>query len=306
MSLEIFVATRLEDVPATCKTYASVDGSVPGAAFTWDHHLSGERLNLHAMPDFIDLSGLQGVATTLPDTDALASVVAVLFGGKGNLRPEVLRILEAASHRCDHLIALPGLDESTERLGYGLHAYVWGKLEVLSKGANPSALFSSLCREVAEAIAANQPLPCDTTALNRQDELAEQLERQGRLKSVGQVGRIDLRGGLHVYPGAAYRRLDARVAVTVDDHRCGGNQYTVGVNPFARTPLTDLRPALTQLAEEEFALGPPALSPAPIPGSENWGGRQTVFGSPWNYGSRLTVDQVIATVASALGLGSSP
>ena len=82
----------------------------------------------------------------------------------------------------------------------------------------------------------------------------------------------------------------------------GGLRYTVGTNPFVADRPRDLLAALSALAAAEHGHGPPALSPVPAAGNETWGGRKTVFGSPWNYGSRLTVDEVLALLAATLGL----
>src|SRR5512134_889990 len=103
--LVVFVATRLEEVPAGCTRYLSVDGSVPGHALRWDHHVTGERINLEAMPDVIDARDYDGVGTTLADADALASVVAVLLGGKERIPAGARGVLESASFWCDHLKA---------------------------------------------------------------------------------------------------------------------------------------------------------------------------------------------------------
>ena len=77
LALPCFVATRREDVPVGLVRYVSVDGSVPGAAVTWDHHVTGECINLDAMPETFDACGFDGVGTTLADLDAAASAVAV-------------------------------------------------------------------------------------------------------------------------------------------------------------------------------------------------------------------------------------
>lgn len=69
-------------------------------------------------------------------------------------------------------------------------------------------------------------------------------------------------------------------------------------------PLRHFGPALRALARAEHAHGPPALAPDPVPGAENWGGRATVFGSPWNYGSRLEPAEVAGIVERALFGGS--
>jgi hypothetical protein len=64
----------------------------------------------------------------------------------------------------------------------------------------------------------------------------------------------------------------------------------------------DLRQSLEALALAEFAHGAPVVLPRRGPGSENWGGRATVFGSPWNFGSRLTPADVVAIVVASLAL----
>ncbi|MFN7145631.1 MAG: hypothetical protein ACK4YP_17780, partial [Myxococcota bacterium] len=62
----------------------------------------------------------------------------------------------------------------------------------------------------------------------------------------------------------------------------------------------DLVLVLAALAAAEFAHGPPARAPSATPGSENWGGRREVGGSPWNYGSRLGVEEVVGALRAAL------
>jgi hypothetical protein len=69
--LTLFVATRREDIPAGVHRYASVDGSVPGAALVWDHHITGEPISLDALPATVSLANLDGLGTTLADTDAV-------------------------------------------------------------------------------------------------------------------------------------------------------------------------------------------------------------------------------------------
>ncbi len=65
--LRIFIATRAEAVPRECRRFLSVDGSVPGYAVRWDHHATGEHINLDAMPERFDPSDYDGVGTTLAD-----------------------------------------------------------------------------------------------------------------------------------------------------------------------------------------------------------------------------------------------
>jgi hypothetical protein len=293
--LVVFVATTREGVPAGCVEYVSVDGSVPGARVTWDHHVTGEAINLDAMPDYIDTTNLQGVGTTLADTDAVASVVAVMFGGKAVLPDTVRRVLESASFRCDHLKEHPDLDDRVNELGAGLHAYLATRLR---RGGDA---FSVVCRELAATIAARAPLPFDIRDRKQQREVLLELESRGKIYVVGRVGVVDLRGADRVDPEVLYERIDCAVAVVVENHADGGLRYTVGVNPWTTNAPRSLRGALEAVAGAEYAHGPPALRPVPGPGSENWGGRETVFGSPWNYGSRLRVEEVVELVAGWMG-----
>ncbi len=286
--LLIFVATRPGEVP--CGHFLSVDGSVPGAAITWDHHVTGEPINLDAMPEHFDASGFQGVGTTNLDTDAVASVVAVLAGGKGWLEPGVRRVLEAASHRCDHLAPLPGSTEEEDRLGRGLNAWV-------VHAARIGSSFDAICRQVAT----RRPLPWRDPDEGSAQVAVAALVEAGRLDATGPAAVVDLRGVGGVDPGALYQRHDRPVMVMLEDHPAGGLRVTVGINPRMDHPA-DLGPALRALARAEFAHGAPCVAPEPTPGAENWGGRRTVFGSPWNYGTRLAAAEIVSLVTSSLGL----
>jgi hypothetical protein len=299
-ALLVFVATRREDVPPGCDRYLSVDGSVPGAACTWDHHVTGERINLEAMPNTFDASGYHGVGTTMADADALASVVAVLAGGKARLRPETRAVLESASYWCDHLCAHPEHSEGTNRLGRGLLDAVDSRLGGRGRRADARA-FATLCHEIADLVDRGEPLPF-SDVWREELERARALVAEGRLRLVGDVALVDLRDARGVDPAALYAQHDRPVSVHVELHADGGCRYSVGVHPGVPTAPRDIRPALVALSQAEFAHGPPALAPSPGPGSENWGGRARVFGSPWNYGSRLHPDEVTTIVTRSLGL----
>ena len=280
----IFVATRAEAVPAGLHHFLSVDGSVPGAALCWDHHQSGERINLEAMPEQVDPSAFDGIGTTLADTDALASMIAVLAGGKGRLAPEVRAVLEAASHRCDHLVPHPDHPPSVDRAGHRLHAWVCGRLKA---ALDPS---SGLAQAVAEVWAGLPELPGqDPTTPEQQAWITRILAERCQIEAG--VALLDMQGTPGLPLEVLYAALPARMALLMDRHH-GGFRYTVGVNPFHPDPPRNLHPFLLRLAQEEFRHGPPCLSPEPVAGAENWGGRATVFGSPWNYASRLSPETV--------------
>ncbi len=295
--LLVFVATRTEDVPHGCAKYLSVDGSVPGAALTWDHHVTGEAINLDAMPDLIDSAGYDGIGTTLADLDAVASVIAVNFGGKANLPAGVRAVLECGSHWCDHLRPHPNFDAEQNRLGRGLLDAV---APLLGGGAREtSARFAEQCADLTRTIGEGAALPYADLfegALAR----ARTLGRLGRIVQKGDVALVDLRGEPGIDPAALYLQFPQPVAVFIDTHSDGGRRYTVGVNPHVPVRPTDLREALQALAEREFVHGPPCLGPKPQAGQENWGGRATVFGSPFNYGSRLAPEEVVEVVTDGL------
>ncbi len=297
--LRVFIATRPEDVPPECTRTLSVDGAVPGATLTWDHHQTGERINLEAMPDEFDATGYDGVGTTLPDADALASVIAVMAGGKARLPAGPRAILESASYWCDHLVGHPEHDPETNRLGRGLLDAIELRIGSLRRG-QATPVFAQLAAELGRAVAEGSPFPFADT-WSEQLRLARRVAEEGRLVTDGRVALVDLRGLPRVDPAALYAQHRCPVAVHVERHDDGGPRYTVGTHPSVASP-GDLFPALAALARAEFAKGPPARSPDFGPGTENWGGRARVFGSPWNYGSRLTPEEVVATVREKLGL----
>ncbi|MFN7147588.1 MAG: hypothetical protein ACK4YP_27720, partial [Myxococcota bacterium] len=152
------MATRRADVPGVCRHYASVDGSVPGAACTWDHHVTGEPVNLDAMPDVVDPRAFDGVGTTLADTDALVSVVTFLLGGAARLPPRARPVLAAASHWCDHLGPHPAHDARANARGRALDAWVGERLAAAPAQARSSE-FGRLCRLVARRVRAGRALP---------------------------------------------------------------------------------------------------------------------------------------------------
>jgi hypothetical protein len=234
------------------------------------------------------------VGTTLADTDAVASVVAVLFGGKANLPVAMLDLLSSASYFCDHLIPHPRLPAEVNERGRGVHAHITWSLH-----SRPDA-FGAVCRQLATLIFEGKELPSDTTRHDAQRALARALDAEGRIWQVGKVGLVDLRGREPVDPEALYERVSCPVSVLLSEHPQGGLRYTVGVNPLCKDRPTSLHRALELLAIAEHACGAPSLSPVPKPGSENWGGRATVFGSPWNYGSRLSVEEVIRWVTEGI------
>lgn len=296
MSLTLFVATRASEVPPGLRCFASVDGSVPGASLVWDHHVTGEPVSLDALPARIDLAGFDGLGTTLADTDAIVGAVVALRGGLDAIDARTLAILRSASWWCDHLRGAPGIDGELDRLGRGLHEHCAKELAKVARSESGRA-FATLVRAVEDAIANGAPLPFAETPIDTTPDLRV----MGRISEHGPVALVDLRGlGMPIDPLRAYAQHRCPVAVTVADHSKGGTRFTVGVNPHVDETPTDLGESLARIAKAEHAHGPPCLVPTPGPGTENWGGRATVFGSPWNYGSRLAPLEVVTIVREML------
>lgn len=294
--LRVFVATRAEAVPIDARPFVSVDGAVPGAAIAWDHHQSGELVNLEAMPIEIDAAELRGVGTTLADTDAAISVALVLVGGVARIGDAERAILLAAAHWCDHLRPHPAVSGDADRRGERLNAWV---SRALREAKDVSESFAGVSRALAETLASGAPLPEAEPSRIADAQRASELVGLGRVRVTGSVALIDLRGIGPIDPLATYGLHRAAVAVTLAEHDAGGVRYTVGVNPFVPDHPRDLSAALTCLAAEEHRHGPPCISPEP--GREgSWGGRATVFGSPWNYGSRIAPGEVVRIVREAI------
>lgn len=295
-ALAIFVATRFDQVPPGCERFISVDGTVPGASVVWDHHTTGEKINLDAMPQAIELAGVDGVGTTSADTDAVVSIAAVLLGGKARLPRGVLAILESACHVCDHLVPHPGHSEEDNRLGRGLHAALSRTLDPTAGIPDQSQAVRAASLDLAARIVDGLPLPFADHSDEPGRRAVEQLRTEGRTTIDDRVGVVDLRGMGPIDPADIYAAVDCRAAVFVENHAAGGLRYTVGVNPFAADAPSTLAEVMRELARLEFEHGAPALGPEPVAGAENWGGRATVFGSPWNYGSRLEPGEVAGVV----------
>jgi hypothetical protein len=295
--LVLFVATRVSEIPSGLVRYASVDGSVPGAAIVWDHHVTGEPVSLDAMPARVSLEGFDGLGTTLADTDAIVGAAIAILGGLDAIDPERCAILRSASWWCDHLRGAPGVSAEEDRLGRGLHEHCAQTLASVERSQSSGA-FARLVRELVAALRSGQALPHREAA----PDTTPDLRALGRITEHDTVALVDLRGlGAPIDPLRAYAQHRCPVAVTVADHSKGGTRYTVGVNPHVADSPTNLGDSLARIAAAEHAHGPPCLAPSPGPGTENWGGRATVFGSPWNYGSRLAPLEVVAHLPDRLG-----
>jgi hypothetical protein len=253
-------------------------------------------VSLDAMPARVSLDGFDGLGTTLADTDAIVGAAIAILGGLDAIDPGRTAVLRSASWWCDHLRGAPGASAEEDRLGRGLHEHCAQRLASVERSESSSP-FAQLVRELVAALRSGEALPHREASADATPDL----RALDRITEHGPVALVDLRGlGMPIDPLRAYAQHRCPVAVTVADHSKGGTRYTVGVNPHVEDTPTDLGQALAWVAEAEHAQGPPCLRVSAGPGTENWGGRATVFGSPWNYGSRLAPSDVVAIVRRAI------
>lgn len=314
MAINFFIATKPEETPAG--RFASVDGSVPGASVVYDHHKTGERINLDAMPETVSLEGIEAIGTTMMDADAIVSAAVFALGGIAVVPAQYVPVLRSASFWCDHLVGDPSQEEGANHIGLGLMASMKNQGFAATKAiaaqkyggdvrqltnTDISPVFAELATALIDAIRAGESLPCDHAYLATVDKHEETLraplaDGSSRVSIHGNVALLNLRGLGYMDPLAQYRLHTCPVQVMYADGKPGdpGLKYTVGVHPAAGSQ-PDLRPTLAalQVAEAEAWVTAGETQP-----EGTWGGRAAVFGSPFNYGSRLTPDEVLAIVRS--------
>jgi hypothetical protein len=274
-----------------------VDGPVAGADVCFDHHASGEDVNLLAVPAVVPRP--RTVATTMLDGDAVLSAALVLLRAAGEEAAvsALWPALFEAAYFCDHLQP-SGRYPAAEHTGLGLYCWLkekgfaladvlaWGRSERrrAADGAERAApsettrseVFRALTLAVVAAIR-DGALPFDLAYLDRLDRM--EADARAAIRQV--AGRVTvLAPSGYVDPLAVYRAVATDVALIVSPRGDGTTEYHLGVHPRAYERV-DLRPALAALRAQE-------------PG---WGGRANTGGSPLGRGSRLSLDAVLAALA---------
>jgi hypothetical protein len=291
-----------------------VDGPVRGADLCYDHHATGEPVNLLAIPEQVPWPGT--IATTSLDGDAVISAAVVLLraSGEGKAIEPVWPVLHEACYHCDWLGA-SGRYPDAEMAGLGLHCWLKSKGFALGEvmawaggnvrrrpdktsgetggGAQPEivltdetrgAVFRHLTLAMVGAVRAGL-LPSDREYLDRlpamEQEARAAIERvEGSVTVLVPAGYLD--------PLAYYRVVDTDLVVVVGSGPEGAHRYTLGVHPRAYSRV-DLRPILAALASRE-------------PG---WGGRRNAGGSPMGEGSRFSLSELVSTLNALLAGGTT-
>ena len=268
----VVTAGAIVDCP---RPVVGVDGPVVGADVCYDHHATGEVINLLAVPTHVLRP--RTLATTMLDADAVLSAALVLLrsGGEEDAIQAVWPTLFEAAHLCDHLVP-SGRYPAAERTGLGL--YCWLKDRGFASEGSRASVFRALTLAMVEAIREGM-LPFDLVYLERLDRMED--EARAAIQKV--VGRVTLLSPeAYVDPLALYRVVATDLSLIMVPREDGATGYHVGVHPRAYARI-DLRPVLAALAARE-------------PG---WGGRANTGGSPLETGSRLPIASVLAALQAS-------
>ncbi len=293
-----FLVTR-KPVRGHRRPIIAVDGPVQGADLCWDHHATGEPVNLLTIPDEVPPPGT--IATTMVDTDAVLSAAVVLLraAGQDAMVRRIWAPLYEAAHYCDWL-GPSGQHPDAEEVGLGLHCWLkergMGVGEVLAWQAGelsgtdsprPSArtrgrLFRMLTLAVVQAIHRGT-LPADRLYLQRlramEARVHEAVERvEGQVTVLAPAGYLD--------PVAIYRVIDTDLMLLRTGPTQGPWRYTLGVHPRAYRRI-DLRRIFAALNRRE-------------PG---WGGAANRGGAPVADGSRIPLDDLLVLLNEDGGRG---
>jgi len=265
----VVTAAPIVDCP---RPVVGVDGPVIGADVSYDHHTTGEVVNLQAVPTHVLRP--RTLATTMLDADAVLSAALVLLraGGEEDAIQTVWPTLFEAAHLCDHLVP-SGRYPAAERAGLGL--YCWLKDRGFASEGSRASVFRTLTLTIVDAIR-DGVLPFDLAYLERLDRM----EHEARTAIQNIIGRVTLLSPeAYVDPLALYHVVETDLSLIVVPREDGAVGYHIGVHPSAYGRI-DLRPMLAALAAKE-------------PG---WGGRANTGGSPLETGSRLPVATVLAAL----------
>jgi hypothetical protein len=257
-----------------------VDGSIEGYR-AYDHHKTGEKINLDAMPSVInDLPMV--VATTQIDSDAICSAVVVYFGGEGNIDKKYSDIFRTASTYCDYLIPNENYDKETNEKGLGLHLYMKEKgIKLINRFSEVgikerSFVFDRLCNMLIDIIEKDEDLPNDTTYLNR-------IEKQMKIAQSSITHHDDLVSVIYtkefIDPIASYKVITTPLLIIQNDFRDNLYKYSIGVNPkyYSQYNIKYLFDYINENVEK------------------GWGGRNIAGGSPFK-GTRMKIKKLIKII----------
>lgn len=265
-----FVVSRA-DVRDFPRPVVGVDGPVRGADFLFDHHQTGEPINLLAIPGEVPTPAT--IATTTLDADAVISAAVLLLraGGEEEAVAAMWPVLHEAAYFCD-LLGPSGSFVDAEEAGLGLFHWLKERgFSTVERGEVPleevrSQAFGALVTHLVEGIRQGL-LPSDHDWRRRLDGMEKSARESVRFHADG-MALLEPAG--YVDPVAVYRAVDARAVILRKVLPSGRSKYSIGVSPKDGGRI-DLRPFFQELSAVE-------------PG---WGGRATAGGSPMLGGSAI-------------------
>lgn len=293
----------------------------------WDHHRPGGadvQMDEIPLPDESSLLEEQAtdqppcLVTTMVDADACCAAAWIQLS-REVLMPETIAKLKAIAWDCDHLMVPPELSQYGEFAAKADAALKHSSEGIASELGLPherkewsddhwEAYSSEAFRRGTEWLMAAAKGECPYPGEGGEaDDYWQQVEADAQMlvdenridwveTKRGAIAVCDMRGVGHaVDPRSFYHAIQSRSrgvrpeAITLRDHRMGGNQYTLG-----SIPLHPEQPRLdyTQGTFERLTQAEQAKDPE----TGAWGGRRTVGGSPWNHASNLTIKEIVAAL----------
>lgn len=301
-----------------------VDGKTrtEGVVFkVFDHHRTGEVVNLDTIPAEINVSGYE-LATHLFDTDYILSAVTLHLGGRSRVGENDLRLMRSASEWCDQLDSTES-DKEIRQLGLGLHLYIMGRyiakrdelgrvrgeVEITADGktkpdlsdATDSEIAGMIADEIIQAIANGELIKLqDVEYLSHREENQELFRKSCILND--DVLAITIANEF-IDPLFSYELVKGDIQVNgskkVDkDGSLIGYKYTVGIKPIARGNY-NLLPLIGIFNQVDPHVIDQIARPGHLP--ITWGGRESVFGSPFNIHSGLDPKEIEKIIKENLG-----
>jgi len=295
------------------KSIVEVDGwvntEVEKIFATFDHHRSWEEINLDTVPEKVNSLEWKEIATHMLDSDFVISSAVILAWWKEQIQPEMLRILESASRYCDLLEDKTETDENIKKKGLWLHLYLknmwfkmtndltkernelkeipWGKFIPDASDSTISEIADKLVYDILWTIVSK-----DISKIDRlQDEtyLAKKPEFLKKAKEACTRNEYDfttIQTWEYIDPLFIYEfvKWDILIMTSKQDN---WQKFIIWAKPSSNLYLTELTKRLNEIdpnvinQEVEEWKKP-----------NTWGGRPTVFGSPFKINSGLTVEQV--------------
>ncbi|MGI0485887.1 hypothetical protein ACN4EK_10650 [Pantanalinema rosaneae CENA516] len=327
--MRYLVTTNADRLPSDHQIIM-VDGTVPNWEakpddLHWDHHRPGgadiqmDEIPLPKHSSFQEEHSTHQPAcfvTTMVDADACCAAAWIQLP-REVLTPETIAKFKAIAWDCDHLMVPPDLTQYAE-----FAAKADAALKKSSEGiaadlglprerkdwteAHWEAYSSEAFRRGTEWLIAAAKGDCPYPGEGGEaDDYWQQIEADAQMlkdenriqfleTQQGAIAVCDVRSvGHSVDPRSFYHAISSYPhslrpeAITVRDHRQSGNQYTLGSIPLHpdQHTLNYTQGTFDRLTQAEQRKDPQTGS---------WGGRRTVGGSPWNYPSNLTIEEIVA------------